>query len=230
MLTHYLRIGHVESRTRSYARLTLTLLLAALTAPLSMEQEAPPSNEDVSNLAASLVRAHQNWGPKASTPDSTLTIKESSRSGNVIRFRLYAAGVPKDTIWSLVAWPVTQKSPTAVLQGVTLDDSGLAVCAGTTGTCGSSAKPNDPIDLPMRPVPGEPVRLALVSAGGKVKVFAKTIPVPLRGEDKTCAVEATLLMPGSVLILIDGSGILPEQRHRADILLGDRESKQDGKG
>ena len=110
--------------------------------------------------------------------------------------RLYAAGVPKDTIWSLIAWPVTQKSPSTVLQGITLDDSGLAVCAGTRGTCGSSAKPNDPIDLPTRPVPGEPVRLALVSTDRKIKVFAKTVPVPLRGEDKTCAVEATVLMPG----------------------------------
>lgn len=87
-----------------------------------------------------------------------------------------------------------------------MDASGLAICAGTPGTCGSADKPNDPIDLILQPNAGEPVRLGLVSADGATKVFAKVVPIPLRGEDKACSVEATLLTPGAELVLIAGSG------------------------
>jgi hypothetical protein len=108
--------------------------------------------------------------------------------------------------YALVAWPVTQRGPSQVLSGVTLDASGLAICAGAPGTCGSADRPNDPIDLPIQPVAGEPVRLGLVSKDGATKVFAKTVPVPLRGEDRGCAVEGILLTPGAELVLIEGSG------------------------
>jgi hypothetical protein len=124
----------------------------------------------VQDAAANLSRMHEAWGAKASTPNASLTIKESGRSGQVIKFRLYAGGVPKAAVYSIVAWPVTQKGPSEVLKGVTLDESGLAICAGASGTCGSADKPNDPIDLNLTAIPGEPVRLGLVSADGATKV------------------------------------------------------------
>jgi hypothetical protein len=155
---------------------------------------------------ADLVRIHNAWGSRASTPNTSLVIKESGRSGQIIAFRLYAEGVAKDKAYSLLAWPVTQKGPSKVLSGVTLDASGLAICAGTPGTCGSADKPNDPIDLKLRPVPGEPVRLGLISEDGATKVFAKVVPIPLRGEDRGCVVEGVLLTPGAELVLIEGSG------------------------
>jgi hypothetical protein len=123
-----------------------------------------------------------------------------------MKLRLIADGVPKDAVYSLVMWPVTQKGPSEVLKGVTLDSSGLAVCAGKPGTCGMSDKPNDPIDLTVQPVPGEPVRLGLVSADGATKVFAKVVPNPLHGEDRGCGIDAILLTPGAELVLIAGSG------------------------
>jgi hypothetical protein len=113
--------------------------------------------------------------------------------------------VPKDRVYSLVSWPVTQKGPSEALAGVTLDPSGLAICAGTPGTCAGD-KPKDPVNFTLRPHPGEPVRLGLVSADGAVQVFAKVVPVPLRGEDRGCTVEGVLLTPGSELVLIEGSG------------------------
>ncbi len=157
--------------------------------------------------AETLARLHEAWGPKASTPNTSLAITESERSGPLIKFRLTAGGVPKDLTYSILAWPVTQKGPSEVLKGVTLDASGLAICAGKPGTCGSASKPDDPIDLVLRPAPGEPVRLALVSSDGGTKVFAKLVPVALRGEDRGCSVEATLLTPGAELVLIEGSGL-----------------------
>lgn len=161
------------------------------------------------NSAENLVRMHEAWGSKASTPNASLVIKESERSGQVIKLRLIAEGLPKDGVYSLVTWPVTQKGLSVALRGVTLDASGLAICAGTLGTCGSADKPNDPIDLVTQPIPGEPVRMGLVSADGAVKVFAKLVPNPLRGEDRGCSVEATLLTPGAELVSIVGSGFPP---------------------
>lgn len=184
----------------------IVLPLVLLGAQVVRGQDSPrSSNADVPDAATNLVRMHNAWGSGASTPNASLTIKESSRSGRTIKFRLSAEGVAKDGIYSIVAWPVTQKQPVEVQQGVTLDATGLAICAGTPTTCRGS-KPNDPIDLVLQPVPGEPVRIGLVSASGAIKVFAKIVPVPLRGEDRGCTVEGVLLTPGSELVLIEGSG------------------------
>jgi hypothetical protein len=103
-----------------------------------------------------------------------------------------------------------------VLRGVTLDASGLAICAGKPNTCGSPDKPDDPIDLATRPAPGEPVRLGLVSEDGSAKVFAKLNPIPIRGEDRGCRVEATLLTPGAEAVLIEGSGFPPSRQATFD--------------
>ncbi len=162
--------------------------------------------QNVNDNVAKLVSLHNAWGPKASMPNTSLAVKESGRSGKSIGFRLYAQGLPKDAIYNLMGWPVTQKAPVNVLAGVTLDASGLAICAGKPGTCGRSDKPDDPIDLVLQPVPGEPVRVGLISQDGANKVFAKLVPVPLRGADRSCTVDATLLTPGSELVLIEGSG------------------------
>src|SRR5271157_625629 len=79
------------------------------------------------NATETLAKMHEAWGPKASTPNASLVIKESARSGPVISLRLVAAGVPKDSVYSLLTWPVTQRGPSEVLKGVTLDASGLAI-------------------------------------------------------------------------------------------------------
>jgi hypothetical protein len=186
--------------------ITLVSLSVGLLSALVYGQDgSPSSNAKTREAVSNLVSMHDAWGPKASTPNTRLAIKESARAGQLIKFRLYAEGVAKDGIYSIVTWSVTQKSPSQTLAGVTLDASGLAICAGTPGTCGGD-KPNDPIDLTVQPVPGEPLRLGLVSQDGATKVFAKVVPIPLRGEDRGCAVEGVLLTPGAELVLIEGSG------------------------
>ena len=155
-----------------------------------------------------LIQMHEAWGPKTSTPGASLTLREFDRSGPIVRYDLAASGVPKDVVYSLIAWPVTQKAPIVSMQGVTLDDSGIAVCAGIPGTC-SGDGPNDPIHVTLQPIPGEPARLGLVSADGKVRALAKIVPIPLRGEDRGCSVGATLLTPGAEVVLIEGAGFPP---------------------
>jgi hypothetical protein len=187
------------------SRLFLFLLVSGCYLEFLAQGPSPNPQE----AAANLVKMHQAWGSAASSPNATLSIREQERSGKIITFRLYTDGLRKDTVYSLVAWPVTQRGPSEALKGVTLDDSGLAVCAGRPGTCGSPDKPNDPIDLKLSPTQGEPVRLGLVSTDQSIKVFARMVPLPFRGEDRGCSVEATLLTPGSELVVIDGAGFPP---------------------
>ena len=58
----------------------------------------------------------------------------------------------------------------------------------------------------MQPVPGEPSRLALISFDQTLKVYAKIVAIPQKGEDKGCSVEATLLTPGAELVVIEATG------------------------
>ncbi len=162
-------------------------------------------NSDTQNAMKGLVNAHNAWGAKMSSPNTSLEIKESSRSGNEMKFRLRAKGMPRDKIYTIVQWPVTHNDPVAIIRGVTLDATGQAVCAGTAGTC-SSDEPNDPIDILVLPVAGEPLRLGLVSEDGDTRVLGKIVPVPLRGEDRGCSIEGVLLTPAAELVLVTGSG------------------------
>jgi hypothetical protein len=111
--------------------------------------------------------------------------------------------------YALVQWPVTQKSPSDGLQGVTLDDSGMAICAGRPGTCGSPDKPNDPIDITMTAIPGEPKRMALISPDQKEKAFLTIVPVPNEASDKDCHIQSVLLTPGAEAVAIEASGFEP---------------------
>jgi hypothetical protein len=138
-----------------------------------------------------------------------LAIVQQSHTGTEFRYRLQANGIPADSVVTLVLWPVTQRGPVEVLRGVTFNDMGFAVCAGRPGTCGDPAKPNDLIDIPFRPAPGEPLRLGIVSQDAVIKAFAKIVPVPLQGEDKGCRVSAALLMPGAELVFVEGTGFAP---------------------
>ncbi len=152
---------------------------------------------------------HDAWGARASSPEMTLAIVEQSHTGAEFRYRLQAKGIPADLVVTLVSWPVTQRGPVEALRGVTFDDMGWAICAGKPGTCGDPAKPNDPIEIPFRAVPGEPIRLGFVSPDGAVKAFAKIVPLPLQGEDKGCRVSAVLLTPGAELLFVEASGLAP---------------------
>jgi hypothetical protein len=177
--------AYTSSVTRRSVLFCLFLaLLSEVNVSAQTTQSTAKSSEQ--NTAENLVRMHEVWGAKASTPNASLAIKESTRTGQVINLRLIADGVPKDGVYSLVTWPVTQKGPSEMLKGATLDSSGLAVCAGKPGTCGSADNPNDPIDVTVQPIPGEPIRLGIVSADGATKVFAKVVPNPLHGDDRGC--------------------------------------------
>jgi len=178
-------------------------------APLVVSGVCAQTAPNAEQLARQLTNMHDAWGVRASSANMTLAIVQQSHTGAEFRFRLQATGIPAGSVVSLVAWPVTQREPTEALRGVTFNDTGLAVCAGRPGTCGDPSKPDDPIEIPFRPAPGEPVRLGVVSQDGAVKAFAKIVPVPLQGEDKGCRVSAALLTAGAELLFVEGTGLAP---------------------
>ena len=157
--------------------------------------------------ADSTARMHDAWGEGMSTPNTSLTIKEASRSADGMRFRLYATGAPKDAEFSLVVWPFTQRGPSEATTGITLNETGMAICGEQSDDdCSASGKPNDPFEIPWNPIPGEPIRLGLMSADGSVKLYGKLVPIPIRGEDHGCKADATLLTPGAEILSIEGNG------------------------
>jgi hypothetical protein len=191
-----------QRRVRLFGSVRFQSFLRLLFASTLLAQTAPNTDQ----LAQRLTGMHDAWGVRTSSPKMTLAIVEQSHIGAEFRYRLQGTGIPSDSVVTLIAWPVTQLQPTEVLRGVTFNETGFAVCAGRPGTCGDPAKPNDPIDIPFRPVAGEPVRLAVISQDGAVKAFAKIVPLPLQGEDKGCHVSASLLLPGAELLFVEGTG------------------------
>lgn len=168
------------------------------------------SEAQVKEIATAIVKAHNAWGVKLNSAGAVLTLAETARDQGRITYRLYAKGLDLGYIYSLVQWPVTQKEPSVALTGVTFDKSGMAICAGKPGMCGDPAKPDDPIDLQTFPVKGEPLRFAMVAQDDpQLRALVKIVPVPNRGKDKGCQVEAVLLMPHAELIWVEASNFPP---------------------
>lgn len=192
-------------------RPALRLLPFALLVTLSAfgQTNPTPSQIELQARVANLMKINGAWGPSASTPNMSLTIKETSRSGQTIKFGLSGEGLPKDKTYSIVSWPITQDKLSKILSGVTFNSSGVAICAGIPNTC-AGEKPDDPINLVAQPVSGEPIRFGVISDDGAIKLFAKIVPLPLKGEDRGCTVEAVLLTPDATLLWIEGSGFAPD--------------------
>jgi hypothetical protein len=158
-----------------------------------------------------LANAQKNWGPRMNTPGTEIHLTESRRErsarGTVVYYRLSATGLPGDAVYTLFSTTLGLQS-TPVLEGVTFDRSGQAVCAGTPGTC-QGEKPNDPIDLAILAARGEPKRFAVLSEDKESKAFAYVVPFPIMGKDRGCSVEAVLLTAKAEAVLIHGSGFAP---------------------
>ncbi len=194
---------------------------------------------DVQKLVQELVHLQRTWGPETSTPGMSLTLREEDRVesnsnsnmmpkvaqsqqfGTTLMFSLRAVGAPKDKTYSLVSWPVdlaaTAKAPLTVAKGVTLDAHGTADRGGDQ---------DKPVTLPLRPAPGEPVRVGLVSTDDTVKMFASIVPVPLEGKDHGCHIDAVLLTRNAEVLMFEGSGFAPNAEIEVDSVSGKEVRKQ----
>jgi len=159
--------------------------------------------------AGHLALIQKNWGQKMGSVGATMTLKEVSRESvngaTGIKYHIFVTGMPKDKLYSLVAVSFDLR-PVTYLQGITLDDSGMAICAGRPETCGDSSKPNDPVEPILLAAKGEPKRFGLISSDGQNKAFVSVTPFPIEGKDRGCSVDVTLLLAHGEAVLIHGAG------------------------
>jgi hypothetical protein len=196
--------------------LTVSLIACSLYAQETAKQEAakpatPLTPQKIQDIAAGVVQSHMTWGPELNSPGATLAVKETSREGGTVTFSLRASGLPKDRVYVLFQWPVTQMKPVPALRGVTFDADGVAICAGRTGTCGNLEKPNDPIELTAIPALGEPYRFAVAAQDDPaIKAYVKVVPMPIESVDKACHLRGVVLMPHGILVGVEAVGYPPD--------------------
>jgi len=159
-----------------------------------------------------LGKIQKNFGKKMNSPGVELSLEETTRSHaadrTLVRYRLYGTGLPSKTTFALMQVQI-DGSVTQVMDGVTLDASGQAICAGREGTCQGNG-PNDPIDLVVYAGKGEPKRFGLVSDDeAHVKGFVGVVPFPNATTDKGCRLESIIGTPNGELTFIQGDGFEP---------------------
>ena len=180
---------------------------------------------DVKSMADRLAKALTSW-KLSHSPGAAISLKETGREKvekvTAVTYRLFGTGFPRDQVYEILETSFDLK-PRVTLDGVTLDDSGQAVCAGRDDTCGDPKKPNDPIDLVMPAAKGEPKRISLVSEDGRVLAATYVVPFPIVGSDRLCFVEAILLMPNAEAVLVRASGLVSHSRIH---VVGDSEGEK----
>jgi hypothetical protein len=189
------------------------LLIFALTSVITLTPLARGADEAQADQAVGkLVAAQRAWGSKMDSAGATLALKETSRSATgghtVVRYRMVTSGLPRDKVYSLVMWQLGAQLQTS-LTGITINETGTAICAGRPGTCGDASKPDDPIDLAMSGGLGEPKRVGLVATDKGAKAFASAVPFPSRATDAGCTLEATLVTPNAEAMMLSATGFKP---------------------
>jgi hypothetical protein len=195
-----------------------------------------PSGELTPEEASSqVVQAHHTWGSDMnSSALFSASLQEVGRSGAVYTYHLYTVGLPRNVLYNIVAWPVNQPRPVEVVKGVALDATGMAICPGQLGTCGTSNAPNAPTNLSITIAPGRPVRVGLVSQDQTIGVYTKTVPMPIRSVVNGCTLEAVMLTPNGVIAVIEGSGFAPNAEINMQLMSGNQptggKTQVDGSG
>jgi hypothetical protein len=196
------------------------LVLVAVAVAQQANQATPPSARNTAQDLTPEVRAkveqlaklQKHFGKDISSPGVELSLKETNRSRSadrtLVTYSLYGTGLPSDTTYTLIQVQLDGSMPT-VMEGVTLNAKGEAICAGREGTCKGDG-PNDPIDLVAYAGKGEPKRFGLVSNDEEhVKGFVVVVPFPNTKSDKGCRLESIIGMPNGELTFIQGSGFEP---------------------
>jgi hypothetical protein len=126
------------------------------------------------------------------------------------RYRIFAAGAPENKVFSLDYWPVGKE--------VTGDDSDLYV--NTQGLLMiHRPKPEqemsftagaDELEITAETDTAEPIRYALTSKDGDLKIFRTLVPHPVIANDQGCSLEVRIAEPHGAAVLVIAGGF-PEK-------------------
>jgi hypothetical protein len=206
---------------RYLASCLLAVLLLVTIAVAQSDQAAESPSPSARNTAQDLtpeVRAkveqlaklQKHFGKDMNSPGVELSLKETnrSRSGDrtLVTYSLYGTGLPSNTTYILIQVQL-DGTMAKIMEGVTLNAKGEAICAGREGTCKGDG-PNDPIDLVAYAGKGEPKRFGLVSDDeAHVKGFVAVVPFPNAKSDKGCRLESIIGFPNGELTLFREVGL-----------------------
>ena len=183
---------------------------------------------DVQTLIKRLSAVQENWGAKTSTPGVTLKLVQVKHEGQRFAYELHVTGAPAGKVYSMISWPVSAPDAREEGGGVTLSPAGVAICEGVAERC-KLPKPNDAIAVTVEPKPGEPVRLGLLSSDRAVRAFAQVTPVPLRGVDRGCRLEVTLMTQHAELVWLEAAGLPANSSFEMTSTLEGKMSQVNGK-
>jgi hypothetical protein len=144
----------------------------------------------------------------------SIEAKEVSREGKsgrnpLVKYHLFVKGVPLDTLFEELQWPVNAEQPSAALQGISVGKDGILICAGRTDEqCGDSKKPDDPIEFIVKPYKGEPTRLVFIAP--KFQIGIVIVADPIEAADQGCSLSAVRLTSKFELAFLSGAGYLPD--------------------
>jgi hypothetical protein len=208
---------------RRYASHLFPALLLVAIAVAQSDRSAEPSPQSARNTAQDLTpeqrakiewlsNLQRNFGKKMNSPGVELSLKETnrSRSGDrtLVTYSLYGTGFPSSATFELVQVQI-DGAVNQIMEGVTLNAKGEAICAGREGTCRGNG-PNDPVDLVVYAGRGEPKRFGLVSNDeAHVKGFVGVVPFPNAKSDKGCRLESVIGTANGEVTYIQGSGFEP---------------------
>jgi hypothetical protein len=159
-----------------------------------------------------LAKLQKHFGKDISSPGVELSLKETSRSQSgdrtLVTYSLFGTGLPSGATYTLIQVQL-DGTMSKIMEGVTLNAKGEAICAGREGTCQGDG-PNSSIDLVVFASKGEPKRFGLVSMDEEhVKGFVAAVPFPNAKSDKGCRLESIIGSPKGELTFIHGSGFEP---------------------
>ena len=195
--------------------LNLALLLLAYV-PAICGQSAPAVDQNALNQQVQQMMSVEVAFEQMLPPGTSIEAKEIYRErqpgkGLIVKYHIFIKGVPPDTLFQQLSWPVNADKPTAALPGISVGKDGLLICAGRReGQCGEPSNPDDPIDFVINPLRGEPSRFAFVSEQKPdLRIGTVLTPDPVQATDKGCTLSVVRLTPQFELGFFEGSGYPP---------------------
>jgi hypothetical protein len=176
---------------RSQGYLALSLLMLTSTVPLLSRAQEGPGPSTGTSLVQALVKQHEAWSDKISTPGASIRVKEIGREGSQTRYSFYFSGRPNDRVYSVVSWPISQAHPATLMEGVSLGKDGIVSCTGRLeGEC--------------------------TFVDGDERAAVIVVANPITASDKGCTITVKRLMPQLKVAFFAGSEY-PRMRKRSSI-------------
>ena len=188
-------------------------ILTALLTVLPVQSQTPPATQnEVGQRVQNLMNIEVGFEQMvpAGTSISAKEVSRTGRSGKdlVVKYHVFVTGVPPNTLFKYVDWPVNAERPSARLEGISVGKDGILMCAGRTDEqCGDPKNPDDPIEFTSIPLKGEPSRAAFISS--EVKIGIVLVPDPVDATDQGCTLTAKRLSKPFDLAFLSGTGYPP---------------------